>query len=399
MNSRNISTQLNPKIAVSLMGVILLILIVSGTVIVSQKVQEVKQTTAIGGGLTPTSLISRNVPAYASSGYDAGAASSANDNNFDTKWWGDTKTWLAYDLSRVPGTKRQKDLLVWYNESNSYDHLLINEGVYNMPSVYTIDINNAPGGGQPPTTGWQTVVVEPGNHYHSRQYVFNMNGANWVRINITGVDGGPENMGNRINMDIYDVSQGMNDDIIDYGDSITADAMNHDTRAGVASVGDLVHAALPDHFPIVENGGTGYLTSGSGMTQMSKWLSVFPGKYVGLSFGTNDSWGCGNPSGIASTVYNNYASMIKTVIAARKVPIIALMPWSTRTDMQTCAQAINTKLKQLPSAYSQAILGPDLYSAIENHPEYFGDGIHPNDQGAAAYRQAWAKFMLNVIYK
>jgi hypothetical protein len=75
-------------------------------------------------------------------------------------------------------------------------------------------------------------------------------------------------------MDIYDASQATNDNFINYGDSITSTAMGQETASGTPSIGDLIHAQLPNRFPVAENGGTGYLTSGDGVDNIDKWLSM-----------------------------------------------------------------------------------------------------------------------------
>ncbi len=382
------------------LAVINLVVVVFIVACVSQQPSHPEQAV---GPRSPI-IISRNVPAYSSSG----TGSDANDDSLDTTWWSSTvssgaNAWLAYDLSSVPLAKRGRVLLVWYNETSSYDHTVINEAAYNMPGSYTIDLNFAPGGTTPPTSGWRTVVTVTNNHYHSRQHVFDMQGANWVRINVTASDGSADNYSVRINMDIYEASYGLENDFIDYGDSITAGSMSHlTTEAQVKSFGDLIHEQLPDQFLIEEDGGTGYLSSYNPIDSqhhyLQAWLSVFPGKYVGLSYGTDDSWGCGDPAGIADKVYNNYVDMVQTVLAAGKIPIVPHIIWSPRPDLRTCAIAINAKLDQLYKIYPKVIPGPDLFAVFQNHPEDFDDMIHPNDKGIGLYRQAWATMFLKSIY-
>jgi hypothetical protein len=351
---------------------------------------------------SPNPIISRDLPSFASSGSES--ANDANDGSFDTMWRSyRVPAWLAYNLSSVPGTQRRRDLLVWYNETNSYDYKSISEAAYNVPSSYTIDINFAPGGGSPPTAGWRTVVSVTNNHYHSRQHVLDMQGANWVRLNVTASDGSLENYDVSINMAIYEASYGLANDFIDFGDSITAGSMSHGTTNGqVKSLGDLIHEQLPDQFPLEEDGGTGYLSSYDPIDPqhlyLRAWLSVFPGKYVGLSYGTNDSWNCGDPTDIADKVYNNYVVMVQTVLAKRKIPIVPHMIWSPRPDLQACAIAINAKLDQLYKKYPQVIPGPDLFTVFYHHPEDFGDMVHPNDRGTGRYRLAWANMLLRTIY-
>src|SRR5262249_46448685 len=148
-------------------------------------------------------LLSRNVPAFSSSSYTP--ASQANDGSYDTTWRSQgAPAWLAYDLSGVPAAQRGKVLVVWYNESYNYDHILNGSYSYNMPQDYSIEVNPAPGGNSPPAKGWVTLATVKGNHYHSRQHVLEMAGNNWLRMVVTAVDGAPENLDVSLNLDVYD---------------------------------------------------------------------------------------------------------------------------------------------------------------------------------------------------
>lgn len=324
----------------------------------------------------------------------------ANDNSYDTKWLSCTQpsvgrpVWLAYDLSRVAASGRNKVLVAWYNETNSYDHTVINEDAYNIPGSYTIDVNPAPGG-NPPVSGWSTLVTVTDNHYHSRQAILDMAGNNWLRINVTVSDGSPQNYDVSLNMDVYDASKGTNDDFIFWGGSITAGTMAHYTVAGTKSFAQLINAQLPDHFPVQEDGGIGYLTSGDGAKYINTWLPLFPGHYVGLSYGTNDALACVDPTDF----YNNYVSMVRAIIKAGKVPIISHITWSTHQNVQRCAPALNAQLDKLSIAFPRVVKGPNFWAIFRNHPELLSDGIHPNDQGAALYRKAWAHTIIISIYK
>src|SRR6266567_1032122 len=189
------------------------------------------QATQTPGKAAFIPLISRNAPAFASSGYYP--ASNANDDSYDTTWRSQgTPGWLAYDLSNVPASQRSKVLFVWYNETSNYDHTIIGYNAYNMPQDYTIDVNPGDGGGSPPGGGWITVATAKGNHYHSREHVIDMAGNNWIRINVTRVDGSLENYDASINMDVYDATYGIAGNWIFFGDSITAGGMGHATTGG-----------------------------------------------------------------------------------------------------------------------------------------------------------------------
>jgi GDSL-like Lipase/Acylhydrolase family len=337
-------------------------------------------------------LISRDVPAFATSGNPT----DANDNSYDTLWWpGTTNAWLAYDLSRVPTSQRGRVLVVWYNESFNYDNTIINTYSYNVPQDYTIDVNPAPGGGDPPTSGWVTRAAVRGNHYHSRQHVIDMTGNNWIRINITNVDGHTENFNARINMDVYNASYALTDDWIFYGDSITAGAMGNTTINGVAGFAQLIHAKLPEHFPVQESGGIGYLTSSDGAEHIDTWLALFPGKYVALSYGTNDALGCVNPVDF----YNNYLTMVQKVLNAGKILVVPHIPWGRSPNIQNCAPALNARIDALYKAFPQIIHGPDLWAFFQSHKDLISsDNIHPTPAGFAAYRQQWANAMLTEVY-
>jgi hypothetical protein len=364
----------------------------------AQALGEVRSRSVIGQtpeGAAPVSVISRNVPAFASSGYTPPYR--ANDDSYDTAWrsQGD-HAWLAYDLSSVPASQRGKVLVAWYNESLNYDHTVIGYYAYNMPEKYTIDVNPARGGGNPPNNGWVTLVTVTGNHYHSRQHVIDMMGNNWIRINVTAVDGSLENYDVNINMDVYNANAGTPDDWIFFGDSITAGAMGHLTMAGVKTFAELINTRSPDNFPAQESGGIGYLTSADGAKYIDTWLSLFPGRYVGLSYGTNDALGCVS----GANFYSNYVIMVQAVLYAGKTPVIPRIPWGRSTNIQKCGPGLNAEIDALYRAFPQIIKGPDLWSFFQKNQNLISnDNIHPTDTGFGAYRQQWANTMLATVYK
>ena len=348
------------------------------------------------GSTTSGQVISRNVPAFASLGYYP--ATYANNSNYDEPWRSQgTPAWLAYDLSNVKASERQKVLVVWYNETLAYDHTIIGENAYNMPRDYTLEVNSAPGGGSPPDKGWKTLVTVKGNVYHSRQHLLDLAGNNWLRINITAVDGSLENFDAAFKMDVYDAHNSTSDDWIFFGDSITAGAMGHSTIGnGVTTFAQLINEHAPDHFPAQESGGIGYLTSADGAKYLSTWLKLFPGKYIGLSYGTNDAIDCVG----ADDFYNNYVTMVRDVLSAGKIPVIPHIPWGKNSDIQHCGPVLNAKIDALYTAFPEMIKGPDLWTLFRNNPQLISnDTIHPTDTGFGVYRQQWANAMLGTVYK
>src|SRR5947209_4749598 len=252
---------LTSKKVIILPGVLVLVIVVSLLAFLALTTQanhkqtvQAQMSTQVQrpGRITSDFPISRNVPAFASSGYTP--ASRANDASYDTAWRSQGfHAWLAYNLSSVPLSQRGKVLVVWYNETFNYDHTIITNNAYNMPENYTIDVNPDSGRGDPPDSGWVTLVTVKENHYHSRQHLIDMTGNNWIRINVTAVDGSLENFDTAINMDVYNASPGISDDWIFFGDSITAGAMGHVTMGGVNSFAQLINAQSPDNFPVQES--------------------------------------------------------------------------------------------------------------------------------------------------
>lgn len=353
------------------------------------------KTTLIPGAMTHSFVISHDVPAFSSPGYYP--ASYANDTSYDTQWRSQgTPAWLAYDLSSVPASQRSKVLVVWYNQTLAYDHTLVKEYAYNLPQDYTLDVNSASGGIPPPDAGWKTLVTVKGNHYHSRQHVFDMAGNNWLRINVTATDGSLENFDAALNMDVYNANFGVADDWIFFGDSITAGAMGQGTVGnGVKAFAQLINAQAPAHFPIQESGGIGYLTSADGARYISTWLELFQGKYVGLSYGTNDAIDCVS----GDTFYNNYVTMVQAVLNAGKTPVVPQMPWGAQPNIQRCGPALNARIDALYTAYPQIIKGPDLWTFFRNNQQLISkDTIHPSDVGFGVYRQQWANTILKEVY-
>jgi endoglucanase len=344
-------------------------------------------------------LISRGVPAFASS--NSSVASYANDDNYGTEWRSVlTPAWLAYDLSAVPAAKRQQVLAVYYNDS--YGYTTRYGPHYNNLGSYTIETNTAAGGGQPPASGWTTLVTVTGNTFHSRQHLLDLHGANWVRLNITASDGSALNMDAALNsFDIYDASASpaqLPDDFIFYGDSITAGGMCPCPSNGVGGLPELIHAAQPNRWPVMENGGDPFETSGGAVAAIlgsTGFLSMFPGTYVGLSYGMNDAAGAGGEN----TYYSNLKQLVVAVLAKGKIPMIPMIGYTNDPSHNANIPAYNAKITQLYSEYPQIVHGPDFWAFFSAHPDLIGaNDIHPTGAGYAAMRQQWAATLLSTVY-
>ena len=270
-------------------------------------------------------VISRGKPAFASSG----TASGANDSSYSTYWRSSgAPAWLAYDLSSVPAAHRGQVVVGWYNDpiTTPYDHTVNGDVGYN--NLGQLHDPGQPGCGRRAAAGQR---LGDARHRHEQPLpladaLLDMTGNNWLRINVTASDGSSRNNDAEMNMDVHDASaDGASDSWIFYGDSITEDGMPHEPMSGSSpNFSQLINTARPAYFPAYEDGGIGGLVSGDGASHINSWLSTFPGRFVGLAYGTNDANGCMSPTGF----YNNYVTMVQAVINAGKVPIVPTIPWA-----------------------------------------------------------------------
>lgn len=367
---------------------------------------------------TPMPVISRGVPAYTNDDFSgAFPASHANDSAYgDTDYWRCAQTpignansgtliapvYLAYDLSGVSTTQRQTVVLAWYNDcpgNGAYDPGVIANPYLNDANAYTIDVNAAAGGSLP-GSGWVTKVTVSGSTFHSRQHSFDMTGYNWVRINVTAAIGSASNNNVAMNMDIHDAHQGVQDDFIFFGDSITQRAFNHDDRSGTGQGAILpaqINATYPNYFPIWEGAGVGGWTATDLQATFSTWLANFPGRYVALNMGTNDA----NLAGAYLTNFSSkMTSMVQAVLGAGKIPIIPHIPWGGTANIQTNAPTLNGQIDAIIAANAGTLAGPDLYTYFNaNQSLISGDNIHPTDPtGYVAYRNQWLTWAGTTIY-
>lgn len=347
-------------------------------------------SSGISAEVTANPVISRDCPAYSeSSPYTAGAA---NDSAYYSFWFGTAPDYLAYDLSAVPESQRQKVIAVWYNTTGQYDYTVVNGGsCSNMPTDYTIEVNAAEGG-EYPEDGWVVVDTVEGNTLHSRQHTVDMSGYNWIRIMITGTDGRSGGTAG-INFDIHNVSDGVSDSWIFYGDSITAGGMMNCYGTGFA---ELVNQIDSRYFPVQENGGIGGIFSTDGAANIDRWLKVFPGKYVSVAYGTNDAWG--NQTG-AEKYYENTAYMVEKILEAGKIPIVPKIPYATEEGVNLYLTDYNEMIDKIYENYPQVVKGPDFEELFRNSPDLLSqDGVHPTSEGYAAMRELWAETMYKEIY-
>ena len=116
-------------------------------------------------------------------------------------------------------------------------------------------------------------------------------------------------------------------------------------------------------------------------------MTGYPGRYVALAYGTNDS-----PMGFAME------PLVQKVIAAGRVPVVPHIPWQDDPTVDANIVQMNMAIDALYAKYPQILPGPDLYATFLNRPDLYPDagGPHPNSDGEEVQRAAWAKTMAAV---
>ena len=355
---------------------------------------------AAGGPPKPMPVISRNAPAFASSGTDAGAA---NDDDYHSVWRssGSTPVWIAYDISRVPAAERGLAVVAWYADTLDLSYVDRGDHYAGLPQLYTIDAHAAPGGGSPPPEGdpgWVRLAEATSPNAHSsRQHVVNLTEQttvyNWIRMRVTSISSAAGNADIALNLDVHDAQRGIEDDWIFFGDSITAAGLSHEPR-GDLCFSQIIQASSPAFFPAQQDGGVSGWSSPDAVANVPRWLDEFSGRYVGLSFGTNDaSWVT------PDQFYANYETLVQAVIRAGKTPVVPTIPWNRRPSAGNIP-ALNAKLATLSAVYPQIVNGPDLWAFFQNNQSLISnDDTHPTEAGFVAYRRLWAEAMLAGVYR
>ncbi len=368
--------------------------------------------------LHPMARISGGVPAHASETFPGSSPSLANDDDYRGGWrsavvpWPASPVWLAYDLSSVPEAHRRRVVVHWYHDHGfaHYDSTAIPELAYHLPRDYQLQVNAAPGGGSPPPDddpGWTTVTTVTGNALLSRQHVVPLDEGGvlhpWIRLRCTAPFGTMYKQQLAIGMDVFDAGEGLDDDWIFFGDSITAMTINQledDCKApcpfGQGTLGQRIHAERPAYFPLVQGAGIGGATTTDGVRMIAKFLPQFPGRFVALAFGTNDAPPCELDLAVCTErFFTNMESMVNSVLAAGKIPVVPTIPWARHHTYRAWIPALNQRVAELYAKHPEIVRGPDSWTLFEQNPSLLSrDALHPSVRGFVALRQAWATVML-----
>jgi hypothetical protein len=377
----------------------------------------------------PMAVISRQARAFAS----AGNASAGNSMNYQSAWTAPSTAWLAYDLSPVPASKRARVMVSWTlpNAQRYHYRWDANPGPPHsesgVPGPYVLEgSSNSTSGGD----GTWTVLFEDQapQEWKARTHLLDFAGYTWIRYRGTGnnpiFSSSPGTTS--IHLDVHDASSSAADSWAMFGDSITGAAWRW------SDFPVRVQAKQRARFPVVQASGIAFTTTSMvlenwwehtpkgtlthfGQTWFDRWLAMFPGRYVVLAYGTNDT----NGRLDAFTFRSNFQSLVDKVLAAGKVPVIPSVIWNSTNDsfIRQANDILGVRpgkppARSLKAKYGAKILsGPDLYGIFEGRKDWIennGAGLHPTGElsdigsgatsGYGAYRQAWADWALATLY-
>lgn len=351
------------------------------------------QTATPSTGEDAGPLISRGRPVYCSSNNQGPGGPPAIVNGH----YGDWSFWRT-DLSSLPGwcaihlaPGPTRVLLTWEND-NVFDYIS-DTGM--GPQDYTISVSSNSTNGADGT--WQTVVSVVGNHTRIREHLLPFAGQSWVKMTVT--KGQPQASQPYLvinQIDIYDVSNSLNDTFFFSGDSITVMAYNRfDENQPSYSVD--VHKAYPQYFPVTLDGGFGGWDSSGAVQDMDSWLALNPDiKYWLLGWGTNDALEQVSPKNFQA----NLQMLVDKIEKAGHIPVIAHIPYMNKgAAVDQEVQALNLVIDQVTAA-NGLIAGPDFYQLFKSNATAYllPDGIHPTPAGAIAMNQAWFETLRASLY-
>jgi lysophospholipase L1-like esterase len=352
----------------------------------------------IGGN--PGPLISRGKPVFCSANDDGpGGAGAIVDGHYGNRaFWRAAQSTLPSWCAIHLGTGPDHLLLIWASDY-VFDYTS-NSG--RSPQNYTISVSSDSTDGADGT--WHTVVTVVGNHTRTREQLIPFTGQSWVKMMVTQVQPQASQKDLAIDeIDVYDVSNSanLNDTFYFLGASITTIAFNR-FNENQPSFAEDVHAASPQHFPAMLDGGIGGWLSSDAAQNIDTLLSLNPDMHYWLiELGTNDALDQVSPAAYMASLQ----VVIDKIKTAGHVPIIAHityanLPGDRGISLNQKIQALNAIIDQL-TAKNKLIPGPDLYQLLRAHAAAYldADGIHPSPAGAIAINLALFEALRPYLYK
>ncbi len=337
-------------------------------------------------------LLSRGKPVYCSHN-DAGAGGDnaiVNGHYGNWSFWRPSFTALPSWCAINVGAGATRLLMTW-NSDYIFDYI---SDTGTTPQDYTIAVSADSTNGADGT--WHTLVTVTGNQARIREHLLPFSGQSWVKMTITKGQAKASQPYIFIDqVDLYDVSQSLNDTFFFSGDSITGIAYNR-SDDNQPSYAELVHAAYPQRFPTTLDGGLGGWNTDGAVQDIDQWLKLNPDiHYWLLGWGTNDAFDQVSPAHFQA----NLQILVDKIKQAGHIPILAHIPYLARPDLDSEVQSLNAAIDKVTEA-NHLTKGPDFYQLFHAHAADYllKDGTHPTPAGAKAMNQAWFQLLRPILY-
>jgi lysophospholipase L1-like esterase len=313
---------------------------------------------ASGGVGDPTALVDGN--------YKSGSATfSATDD------------WVALEVEGEPSA-----LLLYFSEPGYGEY----DAVAGAPVNYRIEVSGDSTDGSDGT--WEEVHDITDNTVRNRAHSFDFEGKKWVRFVIGEMEEERTILLDEI--ELHDISNMTGDRPQDtwlmFGDSIAKDAFHKQRNAD--NFYRRVAAAHEGFSPTVVNASIGGGSLGDALLRLEETLELNPDmQYVGVAYGTNDSW---DNTPEQARFEENLRNLVDAILEAGRTPVLARIPHGSR-DHDNVPQ-FNIIIDAVQAEYYLPC-GPDLFTwFFENAEDGLSpDEVHPNNTGYSMINELWAE--------
>lgn len=341
------------------------------------------------GGISPNGRLNANAVAL---GNPASGLGNLTDGRFGNGSWNiSSGSWVAHKLPSATG----RIVLSWNNSSYTWSDYVTNASRcaqgsnLTFPSDYEIMSSSNSTNGLDGT--WTSRMKITGNKVSSRSHVVDIGTDQWVKMRITGGNGGLDELG------IYDASSGADGTWAFIGTSISSNAFKG-TPPATDFAKLIAEGTKGANTPVVVKAGIPCISSTDVSNNIGRYLD-FAGssRFWAIEMGTNDAWGGG--TGNVQTFKNALQKVIDSA-KGRGIRVMIARPLATNAAKAgwQMNQAFLNVVDDLTKTNALAT-GPDLYSWFLAHPsELNDDGVHPNAAGAASIQKLWAEAMLKSVY-
>jgi len=308
------------------------------------------------------------------------------NNNQGRDTWEDQELG-SHTIFRLP--KPLSKVFFQWQAGHNYGYCTYN---YGAPTDYIIEVSGDSTDGMDGT--WTTMVTVANNRVMTRSHILSSPNMQWIRFQANTAEEGYR----MDEFDLYDINECKTTHCDTWGfigDSITAQTFRRSSSP--LHFNDWVHASNGERFPSMMNLGIGGNNSSQLLARLDEALANSPGvDHWAIGIGSNDGL---EPNEKGGGFERNLRSIINTLLAAKKKPIVARIPY--RTDGNASQTAVLNEVIDRVTAEMGLTPGPDLWTHFQNNPDQLyceGEdcGLHPTEEGEAAIEKLWAEVAIGL---